>query len=266
MNIKLDTGNKSNKLYNFIQYRKKIIKKYKKYIQDPKYWWTNASIINNVKKVVCLSTDKAVYPINAMGISKAMMEKVAIAESRHLQNTTVCLTRYGNVMASRGSVIPLFQKQIENGGPVTVTDERITRYFMTIPEACQLVLEAATMGKGGEIFVFEMGQSVKIIDLAKKMIQLSGLEIGKDIELKFTGLRPGEKLYEELLANEENTIPTHHPQILKAKIRHEDETQITEIENLIQQKIILLRELLCLITHFGLIINMHLSTSFHLRA
>ena len=127
----------------------------------------------------------------------------------------------------------MFQKQIENGGPVTITDERITRFFMTIPEACQLVLEAATMGKGGEIFVFEMGKSVKIVDLAKKMIQLSGLELGKDIELTFTGLRPGEKLYEELLANEENTMPTHHQKILIAKTRAENDEQLTSIQTLI---------------------------------
>lgn len=120
-------------------------------------------------------------------------------------------------MGSNGSVIPLFQKQIEKGGPLTLTDERITRFFMTIPEACQLVLEAGTLGDGGEIFVFDMGEPIKIIDLAKKMIQLSGLEVGKDIEIKITGLRPGEKLYEELLAKEENTLTTHHPKILKAK-------------------------------------------------
>jgi len=147
--------------------------------------------------------------------------------------TQFITTRFGNVLGSNGSVIPLFQKQIENGGPVTVTDERITRFFMTIPEACKLVLEAATMGRGGEIFVFEMGQSVKIADLAKKMIQLSGLEIGKDIELIFTGLRPGEKLYEELLANEENTIPTHHQKILIAKTRAESDEQMVNIQILL---------------------------------
>jgi FlaA1/EpsC-like NDP-sugar epimerase len=130
-------------------------------------------------------------------------------------------------------VIPLFQRQIEQGGPVTVTDERVTRYFMTIPEACQLVLEAGAMGDGGEIFVFDMGESVKILDLAKKMILLSGLELGKDIEIKVTGLRPGEKLYEELLAQAENTIPTHHPKILKAAVRIEQDHQQQLIEELI---------------------------------
>jgi FlaA1/EpsC-like NDP-sugar epimerase len=151
-----------------------------------------------------------------------------------LSSTKFITTRFGNVLGSNGSVIPLFKKQIEKGGPITVTDENVTRYFMTIPEACQLVLEAGTMGDGGEIFVFNMGESVKIIDLAKKMIQLSGLELNKDIEIKFTGLRPGEKLYEELLADNENTLPTHHPQILKAKTRDEDVHKVNEIEELLK--------------------------------
>jgi FlaA1/EpsC-like NDP-sugar epimerase len=184
------------------------------------------------KKFIMISTDKAVNPTNVMGASKRIAE-MYVQKLNEQQRTQFITTRFGNVLGSNGSVIPLFQKQIENGGPVTVTDERITRYFMTIPEACQLVLEAATMGKGGEIFVFEMGQSVKIADLAKKMIQLSGLEIGKDIELKFTGLRPGEKLYEELLANEENTMPTHHQKILIAKTRVENDEQLASIQMLI---------------------------------
>jgi FlaA1/EpsC-like NDP-sugar epimerase len=132
--------------------------------------------------------------------------------------TKFIATRFGNVLGSNGSVIPLFKKQIERGGPVTVTHPEITRYFMTIPEACELVLEAATMGEGGEVFVFDMGESVKIINLAKKMITLSGLRVDRDIEIKYTGLRPGEKLYEELLNNDENTLPTHHPKILIAKV------------------------------------------------
>jgi FlaA1/EpsC-like NDP-sugar epimerase len=123
------------------------------------------------------------------------------------------------VLGSNGSVIPRFRRQIEEGGPITVTHPQITRFFMTIPEACQLVLEAAAMGEGGEIFIVDMGKSVKIVDLAKKMIKLSGLQLGKDIEIKFTGLRPGEKLYEELLADKENTLPTHHSQIMIAKVR-----------------------------------------------
>ncbi len=191
------------------------------------------SLAHHVEKFVMISTDKAVNPTNVMGASKRIAEIYAqVCNQRG--KTKFVTTRFGNVLGSNGSVIPLFQKQIEQGGPVTVTDERITRYFMTIPEACQLVLEAGAMGDGGEIFVFDMGESVKIIDLAHKMIQLSGLEVGKDIEIKITGLRPGEKLYEELLAAEENTIPTHHPQILKAKTREEMDTRLNAIDDLIQ--------------------------------
>jgi FlaA1/EpsC-like NDP-sugar epimerase len=167
-----------------------------------------------------------------MGASKRIAEMYAQSANQH-SNTKFITTRFGNVLGSNGSVIPLFQKQITQGGPITLTDERITRFFMTIPEACQLVLEAGAMGEGGEIFVFDMGESVKIIDLAKKMVQLSGLELGKDIEIKTIGLRPGEKLYEELLANDENTLPTHHPKILKAKVREINAGQITKIDQLI---------------------------------
>jgi FlaA1/EpsC-like NDP-sugar epimerase len=191
------------------------------------------SIKYNVTKFVMVSTDKAVNPTNVMGASKRIAEIYAQAANEQ-GVTRFVTTRFGNVLGSNGSVIPLFQKQIENGGPVTVTDERVTRFFMTIPEACQLVLEAGTMGEGGEIFVFDMGESVKIIDLARKMIQLSGLEVGKDIEIRVTGLRPGEKLYEELLAEEENTISTHHPKILKAKVRQENENMILEINSLVE--------------------------------
>ena len=190
------------------------------------------SVIYNVEKFVMISTDKAVNPTNVMGASKRIAEIYAQAANEN-SITKFVTTRFGNVLGSNGSVIPLFQRQIEQGGPITLTDERITRFFMTIPEACQLVLEAGSMGEGGEIFVFDMGESVKIIDLAKKMIKLSGLEIGKDIEIKITGLRPGEKLYEELLAAEENTLPTHHPQILKAKIRSEKSDVILQIDQLI---------------------------------
>lgn len=185
-----------------------------------------------VNKFVMISTDKAVNPTNVMGASKRIAEIYAQAANQK-GITKIVTTRFGNVLGSNGSVIPLFQKQIEKGGPLTLTDERITRFFMTIPEACQLVLEAGTMGEGGEIFVFDMGEPIKIIDLAKKMIQLSGLELGKDIEIQITGLRPGEKLYEELLAKEENTLATHHPKILKAKIREEEASQIDEINQLI---------------------------------
>lgn len=185
-----------------------------------------------VYKFVMISTDKAVNPTNVMGASKRIAEIYAQHTNSNSQ-TKFITTRFGNVLGSNGSVIPLFQRQLDAGGPLTVTDERITRYFMTIPEACQLVLEAGTMGEGGEIYVFDMGESVKIIDLAKKMIRLSGLELGKDIEIKITGLRPGEKLYEELLAKEENTLPTHHPKILRAKVREEDDKQLDRIDDLI---------------------------------
>lgn len=188
---------------------------------------------NDVYKFVMISTDKAVNPTNVMGASKRIAE--IYAQAKNTQNKTKFITtRFGNVLGSNGSVIPLFQRQIENGGPLTVTDERVTRFFMTIPEACQLVLEAGVMGEGGEIFVFDMGESVKIIDLAKKMIKLSGLELGKDIEIKVTGLRPGEKLYEELLAKEENTLTTHHPQILKAKVRESDDDQLQSVLQLVE--------------------------------
>jgi FlaA1/EpsC-like NDP-sugar epimerase len=135
-----------------------------------------------------------------------------------ISKTKFITTRFGNVLGSSGSVIPRFQQQIGNGGPVTVTHPDITRYFMTIPEACQLVLEAGAMGNGNEIFIFDMGKPVKIVDLAKKMIRLAGLVVDKDIKIIFTGLRPGEKIYEELLNNKENTIPTYHPQIMIANV------------------------------------------------
>jgi len=183
------------------------------------------SIKHNVSRFILISTDKAVNPTNVMGCSKRIAEIYA-QSANQLGKTKFITTRFGNVLGSNGSVIPLFKKQIENGGPITVTDKRITRFFMTIPEACQLVLEAESMGKGGEIFVFDMGESVRIYDLARKMIKLSGLELGKDIEIKITGLRPGEKLYEELLTNEENTRETHHPQILIAKVRDYDFDEI----------------------------------------
>jgi len=185
-----------------------------------------------VEKFVMISTDKAVNPTNVMGASKRIAEMLA-QKSKVAGKTQFITTRFGNVLGSNGSVIPLFKKQIAQGGPITVTDERITRFFMTIPEACQLVLEAGVMGTGGEIFVFDMGESVKIVDLAKNMIRLSGLTLGKDIEIVFTGLRPGEKLYEELLSNEESTLPTHHPKILIAKDRGVEESDFTAIQRLV---------------------------------
>ncbi|MGV3610040.1 MAG: polysaccharide biosynthesis protein [Fluviicola sp.] len=185
----------------------------------------------SVHKFVMISTDKAVNPTNVMGASKRIAEMIAQAANKG--KTQFITTRFGNVLGSNGSVIPLFKRQIEQGGPITVTDERITRYFMTIPEACQLVLEAGIMGSGGEIYVFDMGKSVLIVDLAKKMIQLSGLELGKDIEIKYSGLRPGEKLYEELLNDAENVQETHHPKILIASERELDQRVYATIDNLL---------------------------------
>jgi FlaA1/EpsC-like NDP-sugar epimerase len=178
----------------------------------------------HVEKFVMISTDKAVNPTSVMGCSKRIAEIYVQSLNNHLEklpnkHTAFVTTRFGNVLGSNGSVIPVFKKQIEQGGPVTVTHPEITRYFMTIPEACRLVLEAGAMGRGGEIFIFDMGKSVKIHDLAKKMIQLSGLVPGRDIDIVFTGLREGEKLYEELLNQKENTIRTHHQKIMIAKVQ-----------------------------------------------
>jgi FlaA1/EpsC-like NDP-sugar epimerase len=185
------------------------------------------------EKFVMVSTDKAVNPTNVMGASKRIAEIYAQSLSKN-STTKFITTRFGNVLGSNGSVIPRFRQQIENGGPITITHPDITRFFMTIPEACQLVLEAGAMGKGGEIFIFDMGQSVKIVDLAKKMVKLSGLILEKDIRIVFTGLRPGEKLYEELLADHENTIPTHHKQIMIAKVKEYDFNAVsTAIDELI---------------------------------
>ncbi|MCL4125780.1 UNVERIFIED_CONTAM: hypothetical protein GTU68_036905, partial [Idotea baltica] len=161
------------------------------------------SIENKIERFVMVSTDKAVNPTNVMGASKRIAELYISCVSKKSKKTKFTTTRFGNVLGSNGSVIPLFKRQIENGGPLTVTHKEITRYFMTIPEACSLVLEAGTMGKGGEIYIFDMGKSVKIFEIAKRMIHLSGLKYPEDIDIKITGLRPGEKLYEELLANGE---------------------------------------------------------------
>ena len=184
-------------------------------------------------KFVMISTDKAVNPTNIMGATKRIAE-MYIQSMNALGNTRFITTRFGNVLGSNGSVIPRFKKQIEAGQPLTVTHPDITRYFMTIPEACQLVLEAGSMGEGGEIFIFDMGKPIRIADLAEKMIQLSGLELGKDIQIQYTGIRPGEKLYEELLANEENTLPTHHRKIMIARVKQYEFGYVSkEIEELI---------------------------------
>ncbi len=181
------------------------------------------------QKFVMISTDKAVNPTNIMGASKRIAEIYTQCLSN--KQTQFITTRFGNVLGSNGSVIPLFRKQIEKGGPLTVTDFAITRYFMTIPEACNLVLEAGAMGLGGEIFVFDMGRPVRIFDLAKKMIQLSGLRPEIDIKIVETGLRPGEKLYEELLAGQENTMHTHHPKIMIARVRQYNKSEIERFMN-----------------------------------
>ena len=186
------------------------------------------------EKFVMISTDKAVNPTNVMGCSKRLAEiyvqslGCAIREGKVKGHTKFITTRFGNVLGSNGSVIPRFKEQIENGGPVTVTHPDIIRFFMTIPEACRLVMEAATMGEGNEIFVFEMGKAVKIVDLATRMIELAGYRPGEDIEIKFTGLRPGEKLYEEVLSDKENTIPTENKKIMIAKVRHYEYADILD--------------------------------------
>ncbi len=185
------------------------------------------AVQHKVEKFVMVSTDKAVNPTNIMGASKRIAE-IYCQSINKTSTTNFVTTRFGNVLGSNGSVIPLFRKQIETGGPITVTHPEVTRFFMTIPEACQLVLEAGAHGKGGEIFIFDMGKSVKIVDLAKKMIKLSRLELGKDIEIQYTGLRPGEKLYEELLNNEENTQKTHHEKIMIAQVREYDINEVSK--------------------------------------
>ncbi|WP_085537619.1 UDP-N-acetylglucosamine 4,6-dehydratase family protein [Massilibacteroides vaginae] len=201
----------------------------------------DASIKHKAEKFVMISTDKAVNPTNVMGASKRLAEMYVQSLNGALKqgilsgSTRFVTTRFGNVLGSNGSVIPLFREQIAKGGPVTVTHPDIIRYFMTIPEACRLVLEAGTMGQGGEIFVFDMGEPVKIVDLANRMISLAGLEAGKDIQIKFSGLRPGEKLYEEVLSAQETTLPTPHEKIRVASVRDCCYQQLLpEIDELIQ--------------------------------
>lgn len=190
------------------------------------------SVRYGVKKFVMISTDKAVNPTNVMGCSKRLCEIYTQSLNGAQETTEFVTTRFGNVLGSNGSVIPIFEKQIRNGGPVTVTDPNVTRFFMLIPEACKLVLEAGTHGHGGQIFVFDMGKSVRISDLAKRMIKLSNT---KDVKIVYTGLRPGEKLYEEVLANEESTEPTFNKKIRIAKVRQYEFDQVSkEIDNIIE--------------------------------
>ena len=201
----------------------------------------NYAVSYGVEKFIMVSTDKAVNPTNVMGASKRLAEiyvqslSIAIGREQKEGKTRFITTRFGNVLGSNGSVIPRFRAQIEKGGPVTVTHPDIIRYFMTIPEACRLVMEAATMGRGDEIFIFEMGEPVKIANLARRMIELAGFEPDKDIKIEYTGLRPGEKLYEELLSNEENTKPTTHKKIRIADVRQYDYEEVARaIEKLSQ--------------------------------
>jgi len=187
-----------------------------------------------IDKFVMISTDKAVNPTNVMGATKRIAELYVASKSKQGTTTKFITTRFGNVLGSNGSVIPLFKKQIARGGPITLTHKEITRYFMTIQEACQLVIEAGSMGKGGDVFIFDMGESVKIKDLAKRMIKLSGLNYPNDIDIKIVGLRPGEKLYEELLNDGENTIPTYHKKIMISKTEDFDyKNKLCLIEDLI---------------------------------
>ncbi|GAB4317057.1 MAG: nucleoside-diphosphate sugar epimerase/dehydratase [Bacteroidales bacterium] len=206
------------------------------------------SLEAGVEKFIMVSTDKAVNPTNVMGASKRIAEMYVQALNGQ-GKTRFITTRFGNVLGSNGSAVNLFRSQIEKGGPVTVTHPDIIRYFMTIPEACRLVLEAGVMGKGGEIFLFDMGEPVKILDLARRMIRLAGLTEGKDIEITFTGLRPGEKLYEELLNDGENTLPTHHPRILIARVK-------TIPFELIRKQVIELEEMFPAQDNFGIVKKM----------
>ena len=185
--------------------------------------------------MVMISTDKAVNPTNIMGCTKRLAEiyvqslGLAIEKGERKGKTKFVTTRFGNVLGSNGSVIPRFREQIAKGGPVTVTHPDITRFFMTIPEACRLVMEAATMSTGNQIFVFDMGESVKIASLARRMIELAGFIPDKDINITYTGLRPGEKLYEEVLSNKENTLPTNHDRIRIAKVREYDYNNANDV-------------------------------------
>jgi FlaA1/EpsC-like NDP-sugar epimerase len=183
---------------------------------------------HGTSKFVLVSTDKAVNPTNVMGASKRLAEMICQALQQQPDGTRFVMVRFGNVLGSAGSVIPKFREQIARGGPVTITHPEITRYFMSIPEASQLVLQAGLMGQGGEIFVLDMGEPVRIVDLARDLIRLSGLS-SEDISIEFTGLRPGEKLYEELLADDETTLPTPHPKLRVAVARAADDAWLRQL-------------------------------------
>jgi FlaA1/EpsC-like NDP-sugar epimerase len=210
------------------------------------------------ERFVMISTDKAVNPSNVMGASKRAAEMYVQALQHQPGVTTKFMTtRFGNVLGSNGSVIPFFKEQIKKGGPVTVTHKDITRYFMTIREACQLVLQAGTMGKGGEIFVFDMGKPVRILDMAERMIKLSGLQPYVDIPIEIVGLRDGEKLYEELLIDGETTLPTFHPKIMVGKVVDHDYNEICAIldelelmTNSVGRKKFIIQKLKCLIPEY----------------
>ncbi|MCK9221290.1 MAG: polysaccharide biosynthesis protein [Limnochordia bacterium] len=197
-----------------------------------------AAIRYRVKRFVMISTDKAINPTSVMGATKRIAEMIVQA-ANHLSNTEFVAVRFGNVLGSCGSVVPLFRQQIAKGGPVTVTHPEMTRYFMTIPEACQLVIQAGVLGHGGEVFVLDMGSPVKIMDLAQDLIHLSGLQVGRDIEIKIIGTRPGEKLYEEILTDEENTESTKHEKVFVAKLQDVDmnslRAKLTVLDDIIRQ-------------------------------
>jgi len=221
------------------------------------------AVAASISKFVMISTDKAVNPTNVMGTTKRVAEMVCQNLNRQSQGRTQFITvRFGNVLGSNGSVIPLFKKQIERGGPITITHPEITRYFMSIPEASQLVLQAGAMGKGGEIFVLDMGESVKIVDLVKEMVKLSGLTLGEDIQIEFTGLRPGEKLYEELFEESEELVPTEHKKVRVARGRglpeHFEEMISIMCEGpLLENKIAYMEQLQKLVPEYRPDLNFH---------
>jgi FlaA1/EpsC-like NDP-sugar epimerase len=193
--------------------------------------WITANLAGKfgAEKFVLVSTDKAINPTSIMGASKRMAEMATQSLQELYPSTEYIITRFGNVLGSNGSVVPLFQNQIQSGGPVTITHPEMQRYFMTIPEAAQLVVEAGLMGQGGEVFIFDMGEPVKIYDLAMNMIRLAGMVPGVDIPITFTGIRPGEKLYEDLFADQEQVKQTHHKKIMIGKVKRYSLEEMTSL-------------------------------------